>query len=541
MMLVNEDQILDQGFRFKVLKEISSQENIDRKKKDFKKYEIFKDKYLPYIADRLRSEGLKEETVSLMLNRASNIAFARKIVNKLSRAYNAGVTRSAEQEGLTTKIEEYAKLLYLNKMMKKADRYRELYKIAMLQVYPEKCYEDDELYKICVRILSPWQYDVIEDYKDQEKARVVILSEFTDKTTSIIPASEARAGVHTQAPVYGDYTDGKDNIIADSMMDAEKGRQQTYIWWSKKYHFTTNAKGEIINELSPDMLENPIQELPFETVAEDQDGYYWPDGGDDLVESSLLANQLVTDMNAIAYMQGYGQVVVTGKNLPQRLTMGPHHALLFNYDTAKEEPEPKVTVVNSNPPLADWMSLIEQQVALLLSTNNLSPGSISMKLDASNYPSGIAMLIEMSEANNDVSDTQKMFSGVEHSMWRKIAKWHNLYYTLGLLEEEYKEIGQLPDDLEVVVKFVEPKPVISEKEKLEILEKRRDLGVNTMAELIQLDNPSMSEEEAKAKLEKITKEKQDKMKQTMESAVEMEEVDPTEGESRGGRQGEFQV
>lgn len=512
MQLKNEEQILDENFRLKVIKEINGQENVERKKKAFKKYELYKDKIKKYLEEAFKKEGLKAETIALMLNRATNVAIVRKIVNKLARSYSSGVIRAGENEAVTEQINAYVEMLDLNKQMKKADRYRELYKNAMLQVLPEVD-DDSELYDISVRVLSPWQYDVIEDYRDRENARVLILSDYYGEDASALwPGSIEQTRQH-QRSAY-EQSNGIDDIIADSPADQ---KQKTYIWWSEKYHFTTDAKGRIIAALSPDDLLNPIQEEPFVNVADDQDGFFWAEGGDDLTEGAVLVNQLMTDMNSIAYIQGYGQLVVTGKNLPERFTMGPHNALVFDYDEAKGEPKPEVTVVNANPPLDSWMKAIEQYVALILSANSLSPATLSTKLDSNNFPSGIAMLIEMSEASNDVSDEQKKFSDVEKKLWERIAKWHNLYYSKNLLCEEASVIGAMPEDLELKIKFLEPKPATTEKEKLETIKQRKELGINTMTDLIMIDNPGLNLEDAKAKLEEIQKEKKENLKQTMET------------------------
>lgn len=511
MRLKTEDQILSREFRIEVIKEIEANENLERKKNYYKRYEIYKDRVLKYIEERLKAEGLKPSTIQMMMNRAGNISFARKAINKLARSYAAGVLRSGENDAETEQLQELAQLLDFNQKMKKADKYRELYKNCMTQVVPEVDNETG-LYCQSLRVLSPWQYDVIEDANDREIPRVVILSEFTQDQGAMLYATEEEAAIHSRsANTYGPNPDGVDNIIADNPSDASKGEMKTYIWWSDKYHFTTNKKGDILANLSPDDLANPIEMLPFRNIAEDQDGYFWAEGGDDLIDGSILLNHLITDMNSISYMQGYGQLVITGKNLPERYTMGPHQAILFDYDPSKEEPKPEVTVVSANPPLESWMKSIEQYAALLLSTNNLSPATIAMKLDAAQFPSGIAMLVEMSEANNEIADTQKMFSDAEKYLWKVVKKWHNLFLSKNLLEDEYKEIGPVDEEAKVNIKFMEAKPVISEKEKLEAMKLRKELGVSSMADLIAIDDPSMTKEEAKQKMLEISEERRKMM------------------------------
>ena len=64
-----------------------------------------------------------------------------------------------------------------------------------------------------------------------------------------------------------------------------------------------------------------------------------------------------------------------------------------------------------------------------------------------------------------------------------------------------------PDDLEIAVKFSEAKPAVTEAERLENIKRRKDLGINEQVDLIMLDNPDMTREEAEDKLKKILAEK----------------------------------
>lgn len=537
MKFIKEEQVLDPIFRSKVLKEIKSPENIDRKNEFLKRFEVYKDMTSKWVVRSLLREGLSPTTVSLMETRASNVSICKKVVDKLARAYLGGVTRETGDDAQDEQISELSRLLDFDQKMKKANRYLELYKNTLIQVVPEQT--PDELWKLKLKNLSPWQYDVLEDAKDREKPRVIILSDFVDRDGSgVIPATEAQAAEHKTSALNLRRTNARDDIIADAPEDSGRNKDQIFIWWTDEYHFTTNSKGAIIPELSPEGGINPIGMMPFCNIAEDQDGQFWARGGDDLVDGSILINKLLTDMFAIAYMQGWGQVVVTGKNLPEKLTIGPHHAMLFDYSPSDEEPEPKVTVVSPNPPLGDWMASIEQYTALLLSTNNLSPRMVANKLDVGNFPSGIALLIEMSEATQDIEDKQKMFKDCERRIWEIIRQWQNLF--LDVLVDKFKIVGEIPE-LDLSIKFQDQKPVITEAEKLANIKARKDLGINEEVELIMLDNPDLTREEAEEKLLRIKEEKMNKMADALQGAMEngdvSEEEEKEEAETSEVRRG----
>lgn len=496
----SEDQILDESFRKEVIANINSTWNMERKKQFKKRYDIYKDKTKRYIADQLRAEGLKEATITQMLNRGSNISICRKVVNKLARTYSGGVTRVAFTAGstevnqdLNEYLDQVEKLLDMDDRLKKSDRYRELHKNGAISIIPEIDSEDPLLRKkLIMRALNPWQYDVLPDFFDEEKAAVFIGSEFEESASSS-SRSEADAGRHDTNKSFhnpsGSRPDSKD---------------QRYIWWSNKYHFVTDGNGKIVKAANAEGT-NPIGTLPFLVNSEEQDGEFWAEGGDDLIDGSILINMLLTDMFNIATKQGYGVPMMTGKNLPETVTYGTNNAIMASYDPAKEEPQPTLEFISANPPLESWMKMIEQYTALLLTTNNLSPGNISTNLSAQQFPSGIAMMVEMSEATNDTEDKQKDYQKLERKMWGIIAAWLQLKSDFN---DEWQAIDfPPPENLDVSVKFNEIKPVITEKEKLENLRLRKELGIDSQLDIIQKDNPDMTREQAEQKLKDILEEK----------------------------------
>lgn len=491
--LVNDEQILNEQFRVAVIRDLEGSVNLARKREARKRYEVFKDQTVKWVIQKLRDEGLKDSTLKVMVNRASNISVCRKVINKLARCYSGGVKRDTGTETGNLVIDQLAQLLNFDQKQKKADKYRKLFKNALSLIVPELLYTEGErqVFGIKKKIFGPHQYDVIESARDAECAGAIILSDYDENSLASLPVQNNSTSLSYQAKKEG----------AQSSL----GKKKFYIWWTAKYHFTTDEQGKVLASLSPEGLLNPIGELPAVTYAEDQDGNYWAEGGEDLVDGSILINTLLTDMFAIAYMQAWGQLVITGKKIPEVLEGGPHSMLVLTYDDG--DPEPKVSVVSANPPLAEWRACIEQLVALLLSTNDLAPSNVSVKLDASSFPSGIAMLIEKSQATGSIESTQREFAAGERKEWRVVKAWHNYLFERKALDDEYSAIGVIPKELEVSAKFLDTKEVTTEKEKLETIKLRKELALNTQVELIMLDNPSMTEEEAKQKLLKLAKER----------------------------------
>lgn len=515
--LVSEDQILDEGFRRLVIEEIKGPENVRRKNDELRKYEVYRDRTKKWVMDALAREGLSRQTLEQMETRASNISICRKVVNKLAQNYVRGVTRKWPTDQTQKRADLLAEELDINQKMKKVDQYVQLFKNTMLQIIPEKSNRESRpdriLFRLKARALPPWMYDVIEDSADNEIPRVVVLTDFVERNQTmrfIHPGDkDGREGAGELPPQRLMKGDGREQVIADRPED-EGQEERTFIWWSDHFHFTTDENGKVLPNQSPVDLMNPVQILPFLNFSEDQDGSFWAEGGDDLIDGSILINKMITDRNSIAYQQGWGQLVITGKDVPKVVELGPHKALVINQEST-DEPTPQVFYASAAPDLGAWDRMIEQTTALVLSTNNLSPTNVAGKLDAQDFPSGIAMLIENSQSTANMMERQNLFRDQEPVMWEVIRRWYSLFFERKALTADFMAIGPI-ESSDVNVRFEDPAPVVTEKEKVDILKARKELGIDTVVDLIRRDDPSLSDEEAEKKAMLLLKEKSDRMR-----------------------------
>jgi hypothetical protein len=526
--ITSEDDILKENTRKSIIDEvINGWENIDRRFSELRKHEIYRDKNRKWIMHQLFEEGFKDTTLYQMQNRASNISICRKITNKLANTYTGGVSREVDDAKSLESIELLTKELDVNTKMRKSDRYRQLFRNTLMQVVPQlntRASKDagKELFDLVLKPLAPWQYDVIEDPNDLTKPMIVMLSDFWEQHRRYYDFYyDHIKGSRGQRPAMGrnyiDSSNRRDDKIADSRNDKDMGdKERKIIWWSEGYHFTTDANGTVIDTpFDGGTLNiagsNPISRLPFVNITGDQDGFYWSYGGEDVVEGSLLINKQLTDVNFISFTQGWGQMVIAAENIPKVLKGGPDNAFIFQLK--QDSPRPEVFFASSNPPIMDWLETIKSELAMILSTNDLAPRNIAAKLDASNAASGIAMIIEQAESIADTQDVQQLFRDREPEIWELIRRWHELYSDSESLTEDLQEIPPF-EDSNVKLKFHQLKPVISEKEHLENIKARKEVGLDTMVDLIQKDNPDLTEDEAKEKADEVMKEKTERQ-QTM--------------------------
>lgn len=520
MRIKTQDELLNLNIRKQIIEEIEGSENKARKAKAYKSALCYKDQTNYFVLEELERQ-FDKTTVYEMSYALSNISFVRKIVDKLARVVNQGAKRTVftEQDKIdiesTDKVETLEKELCVDSKLKSINQILKLQRNTALYVKP--CPQEDESYKLVLQPLQPYLYDVVEDYYDRTKPMCFILSDYEYQPTQYTSQDAAREGRTFQLSARPALGDQKDQIIADSPNDEELAQEKHYIFWSDKFHFTCNKQGEIISE----DYENPIQKCPVIPFAIGQENSFWAIGGQDLIDTSVKLNAQLTNITHIGVMQGYGIFYMKGKDLPSNVILGPNKGIMMRYES--EDPVPDIGFASANPQLASLMAMVEMQVALLLTTNNLSTSGVSTTLgQASTFPSAIAMTLDKAESMEDVKDQQQLFLDNEPVLWDVINSWNNYYASIGKLDESLQNL-QLPENFELVVKYTHAQTIQTEAEKLNNIKLRKELGLNTDEELLKIDQPDLSDEQAKEKLLQINKLKQDKMKLAAEMVTNNED------------------
>ena len=157
------------------------------------------------------------------------------------------------------------------------------------------------------------------------------------------------------------------------------------------------------------------------------------------------------------------------------------------------------------------MRIIEMYVSLMLTTNNLSTSGVSMQLgQGAQFASGIAMMIDKAESMEDIQDQRQIFTDKEPELFEIISQWIALYTQERSIDESLNGLV-LPEDFNLKLIFAQNQVLQTETEKLANIEKRKELGLNTMIALIKMDQPDLSDQEAEEKLRSVLKEKAERM------------------------------
>lgn len=506
LVMFKDEEILDIGFRLKMIKQINSAANKQRKADSEVRYQLFKDKTRPLLKKSLQAQGFLADTIKQMMARAANISIFKKIIKKKARAYVAGVERTIRKpdgsvdDAATKDIQAISDLMSVSQVFRKGDEFREMSKNAMIYCHPLAVANDSvdptlKVWSLTTRVLMAHQFDAIPDGQNREISRCIVLSDYEGGLQEI---SQDRG------------VDGyRDADGSGSNATLPRADTQRYVWWTALYHFTTDGNGEILGAFGRPDSKNLIGSLPFVGLFKDQDGEFWAEGGDDLVEGSILVNLLLTDTAGVLSAQGWGQPVLTeqqrsdGKK-PEEVTTGPHNLIRLAID--ENGNAGSYELVSTDTKTESWLKLVEVYVALMLTTNNLSPRNISGKLDAASVASGIAKMIDEAESTEDITDSQSYFQKREQEFWVIVSKWLEVLRPTERLVEKLKVIKPFDGD-KVTTSYKMQGVVLSETERADLIKKKKEIGLTKFIELIKMEKPGFSDDEAKKYLMEVIAER----------------------------------
>lgn len=554
MKIEKEDEILNINVRQQIIKEIHQDEEQERRELKFKEYMMIKGRNYSFIHEKLK-ELYSEATMEKIKYAITDIPINKKIINKLAKVYNNGASREISgNEEQTRYLEALSEILNVNTNMRALNvGLRQSYNMAMFV----KPYKLEDKWHLDLIPLYPFLYSVIEHRQNRKKAMVHVLSDFQERssgnyTLSDNPRKSLAAMERTSVndDNRSDYYqqikgNGKDEIIADSYLDQFK--DNIYTFWSKNYHFITDVEGNILSKETKRPIEGTIEDedlknpIEFPTIIDftiNTDNSFWSTEYNNLCHSDILLNCMLTNLNHISTVQGYGKFYMKGSDLPEFIVNAPDIAVKLEYDEG--DPVPEIGYVNSTPQINELRNNVEMLLGMILSTNNCSVSSIKTNLDSNIHPSGVSKILDMAESTEDIEDQKQTFYDKEIEMWLAITKW--LKYLNGEGELDDKLAVSMLNEEEVLNKFnihfKSKKPVMTETDHLANIKTRKDIGLNTMAELIQMDRENITIEEAENKYEEILKKKSERMQNMINSNRSEADNEEEQGEENGVQENE---
>lgn len=493
-----------------IIQEIDGPEEKDRRALAKKRHDIYRDGGKAFLVEQIQREFSRE---ALKEMRLAPVNILKKIINKRAQIYKKKPVRSAELESDKNLIDYYSEALGIDVLMQKANRAYCLQANTVL--YPRPVFEPKKGY-YCIKsdVIQPYLYSVVPDSLDKSKINAFVFNAFVEEGR-VTPQADvpSATGVQSYSKERGYKSEG--DKVASNEINTDERRQ--FIFWSDEQHFTTDNEGNVI--LSPDLdpqeqVVNPIGEMSVVNITKDRDNEPWAIQGEDMIDITIAIQLGWSDLLTIAKHQGFSLLTISSEEEPKKLTMGINKAIWLR--TSPDGNAASMQYVQAQSPLDQYKNLLMELLGLLLTTNDMDPGSIGGKDAQRSFTSGFHQLIAMSDNIDAVEADKPVFMKAELHHWDLIAKWHNALYDANALSDEARALGKFSEDFKVMITFSDVKPLSSEDEILTRIEKEMSLGLITRFDAMKRRWPDLTDDQIKAKIEEIESEK-------MESFVKAKE------------------
>lgn len=511
---------LDQSFRRKVIDDINTEENKQRKAESLKQYEILNDRMHQYVVDYLKQQ-FSSKTVSEMPV-ISSINLPKRIVTQEASIYKSEPIRHFKNAS-EREIEQlnliYDELAFDAKMLK-ANQVYKLQNQACVMIIPKNG-------ELVARVLYAHQYDVVPMENDPEKASAYIISTF-DKSLYLQQDNSAGNPTGYKPSTYKNNSDQINQVTADQ--DDWKKDSERYIVWTSELHFIMDGAGNIIGEeiVSP-LAEHNV--MPFVDIASDKDFEFFVRSGQSLTDFGVQYCGALSDLGNIVKLQSYSQAWMSGSKelMPENIVVGPNSILKLPVDP-NDKVETKFGFASPNSDLAGASNYVEMILSNFLTARGIDPKVITGKGDASKFTSGVERFLALIEKFEASKADFALFKWAEEQAFKLIVAWINTLIGTDQLESEY-QITKISEGVELFVKFAEPAMLQSRQEKIDAIQKEMELGllsrVEGIMELRQIDKDAASEVVKEIDSSMIMIEKKEPVVAADES-IEVEDEDGSE-------------
>lgn len=509
---MNESDLLDIKNRKKIIAQIKSDENVQRKVVSYKKQNMQEDNFHQYVVEFLQSK-LDAETVK-ELSIFSNINLQRRISKSEASIYKKPPVRTVKLDGKDLpEFETIYSKMNLNTVLRVANEAYKYQGQCAIQVYPEGG-------ELKARVLQPHHFDVIPDDKNPEVAIAYVISNFDNTTRDRVQREDRRTGYS-----QGDKTrDGVNQEIGD-YDDQKNAPNERFYVWTKTLNFVMDGNGVILDkgtesvkleqfeENDPNLL-SPLAELqclPFIDVSSGKNFEFWVRGWDSLYDATIMYNVILTSEFQVVEMQGHAQPYYKGdaNHMPKNIRVGVDKMIFIPLDP-NNSVQADFGFANPGSDLAGIREFRESFLAAFLSSRGLDTGIVSGKAQANTATSGVERLLQMVEKFEASQEDISLFESVEEKLVYIIASFVKALSEQpeaeGGLSEEYKvkSMPDQPEKLSLNLQYSKPEMIKTEMEKLEVAEKELEMGLTSKVHIL-MDVKNMTEEEAIEHLKAVAK------------------------------------
>lgn len=445
-----------------IIDQIYNDNNVRRIADDKERYMVFNGHVRESVRKAIEKEFLLADTIRELTNRIIPLNITQKIVKKLATVYKEAPRREALDGNETDSegIELLESAMSLDHVMIQANQYLKLVKHTVLELFVHKGMPR-------IRALPSHTYTPLSD--DQ-----------VDPATPTV-------------------------IVKHIVMGSQDKADDMHVVWSDTEHYTMNGKGDIITDPYNIDGVNPYGTMPFVMIKESDD-LLIPIQDDDLLRMQIVICLLLTDLAFASKYQAWSMIALINATT-DKVAFNPNSVITLE---SRNGSEPDIRVVKPELDSDALLRMIESLLGMLLTTKNLSVGSVTGDVSAQSAASGVAKILDNAESTEDKELQTQYFSKAEKELWLKLAHFiMPVWVGTQMIDPEFAV--RFSDSFELSIQFPDQRPAISEKERVDIEIQKLKNNLTTHYLAIQEINPEFTSDEVTQVLNEIKREKADMM------------------------------
>lgn len=474
------DYNLSQEFVWNTIGEIESNQNKDRKKREFASWQIYDGNLRYYVENRVKQMYPKTwESYTI-----SDYSVLKKIVDKKSQSYKEPPLRKLDNDQETA---EYQKLLSdfrFNQAMKGFDRIYNQHKYSLMAVFMEKEIEQNQVKREFKFIpLAPYEYDLV---RSQDGSLEVVILSYPDDYI-----------------ITGPDTDMVNAGISEAGQQDEGRQSKVYAFWTETEHKLFKVTKDESGTKRIEYLEmsdnpegiNPFGVLPFVYIPTGYDPNYPVNSP--LPYQTIELNSLMSVYLTSGNMQ-IGQLVLKypADQEIEMVTSGLFTGMKLPQSKNPDDADTNADYISPTPNLSGHRESILTYLSMILDEQGINSNQILNPNEK--FTSGFDRLLSSADLQGIIEQNQDLYHMVEQQVYNIIKK---IYQNEGDLNKFRSEAVQ--------VIYKKPKILVSDREKLENLKLMEDLGVLLEWQKFQIIDPNLSDEQAQ---EMLLMKQQEKLK-----------------------------
>lgn len=481
--------ITNKGDLEKLLFEIEGAYNKDRKAEAWKLFECYEDNQRPHVMEQLAA--LYPDTHQKF--RIGDVNICGKILGKKSQAYKTSPTRALKNDKETKAYVNILEESKADRAFREFDKLFNAHKYTPMWVNYINPKGDETEGKYMFSALAPYEYDLLKNPLTGEA--MIFILHYPDTT------------------ITGGQ-DGVEQAIMESQKDTS-AESKIYSIWSNthkvKVKRTINSQGETLDAKIEivETMPNDIERLPIAFLSKDLAvDYPLPS---QLANKSIDWNVGLSDLKTAASAQGHGQLIIkhpTGQSI-QSPHLGKHTAIMLPQSKKENDKPTEAMYINASPDLAGQLEVLKFDLINILDDEGIQAKS-SLEGGVDKFTSGFDRLLSEADTQNIIEGNQSLYADIEDECYKIVRAY----------EESLNKNTFTTDSLTII--YDKPKVMISDKETLENIRTRDELGLILPHEKHLIINPNLSEKEAQKRELDIQEYKKQKLKE-MSEVMEGEE------------------